>query len=220
MPAGGIIRYLPPAIIFLGLLIVIAFASPSYAQSGQPVRQSGVVTSSHTACWTYEGIIQDCSTIPNQLSLQLDQSFGNTPGDILCRGTTAWVALSPGANGQYLQTQSTSGCPHWVTPGSIFSNPIRTISSGTADTAATSDGTIAWNSSSASPKDQTIYACAPGVNGNILNIKDEAATAGTYAITITPVSGTIEKAASLQLMFNSGAITIQCDGSVGNWIAL
>lgn len=153
------------------------------------------------------------------LSTILDQQFGSTPGDILCRSSSAWVALSPGASGQFLQAQS-AACPLWVTPGSTFNNPIRIISSGTTDTATSTDGTVAWNSASASAKSQTIYACAAGVNGRSLIIKDEKGTAGTYNVTITPVSGTIDNASNFTLQFNLQSVTLQCDGTNTNWLVL
>jgi hypothetical protein len=49
------------------------------------------------------------------LSALLDSFFGNTQGDILYRGTSAWTALAPGSNGQYLQTQGASANPQWAT---------------------------------------------------------------------------------------------------------
>lgn len=274
----------------------LSWSDYAYAQS-QAVRQSGAITASHLACWTFNGVVQDCgpSTLPfatsfglwgtgtpfcvlntqitavnqntqpyyqlcmgyttgstagtisltpfngagnipldliidgvtysiggsgNWLSVLLDQQFGSAPGDILCRSTSVWTALPPGGAGQYLQTNGSSGCPSWVTPGSVFSNPIRTISSGTTDTASSTDGTIAWNSSSASAKSQTIYACNSSVTGRVLIIKDEVGTASTYAITITPAAGTVDKQSSYVMVFNFQSVTLQCDGTTNNWLAL
>lgn len=156
----------------------------------------------------------------NWLSILLDQQFGSTPGDMLCRGSSYWVALAPGTSGQYLQTSGSTGCPTWVTPGSTFNNPIRIISSGTTDTASSTDGTVAWNSSSSSAKTETIYACAAGVNGKVLILKDEIGTAASYNITITPASGAIDNKANFILNFNLQAVTLQCDGTNSNWMTL
>ncbi len=43
-------------------IMLIAGYLPAFAQSGQPIKQSGSVTPTHAACWTTNGIIQDCGT--------------------------------------------------------------------------------------------------------------------------------------------------------------
>ena len=159
---------------------------------------------------------------PNWLSAIMDQQFGSTPGDMLCRGGSYWSALSPGASGQYLQTNGTGSCPTWATPGSSFNNPIRSISTGDTDTASSTDGTIAWNSATTSAKTESIYACASGVSGRVLIIKDEKGTAEAYPIMITPASGTIDNGSSIVLGANYQAVTLQCDGTSSgtNWMVL
>ena len=94
----------------------------------------------------------------------------------------------------------------------------RTITgSTTTDTATATDIIIDWNSTASSNKTETIPACASGIDGQIYIIKDEASTSGTYPISITPTSGTIEKASTFSANINSGSWTISCDGSTTNW---
>lgn len=52
------------------------------------------------------------------ITISLD-NIGNTQGDVLYRGASAWEALPPGTNGQALITGGPSADPHW---GNIISN--------------------------------------------------------------------------------------------------
>ena len=52
----------------------------------------------------------------NSISSYLD-SFSNTQGSVLYRGSTGWQALSPGTSGYVLQTQGTGANPQWATVG-------------------------------------------------------------------------------------------------------
>ena len=52
----------------------------------------------------------------NSISSYLD-SFSNTQGSVLYRGSTGWQALSPGTSGYVLQTQGTGADPRWATVG-------------------------------------------------------------------------------------------------------
>lgn len=56
--------------------------------------------------------------IPTELSDVLD-SLSSTQGSILYRGPSAWAALAPGTNGQFLKTQGAGSNPAWatITPG-------------------------------------------------------------------------------------------------------
>ena len=155
------------------------------------------------------------------LSNIFDQVFGSTPGDMLCRGTSMWVALAPGSVGQVLTANGTNGCPQWTAPGGTTTPLLRVISSGTTDTASTTDGTIAWNSSSASGKTENLYACNGGSNGKVLYVKDAIGTASTYQITLVPNgSDTIDGSASYFLAFNYQSATLQCLGATNNWMNL
>jgi hypothetical protein len=87
----------------------------------------------------------------------------------------------------------------------------------TTDTATSTDVVINWNSTAASAKSESIPACSSGNTGKFFIIKDEEANSQTYAITITPASGTIEKTTSFVASLNAGSWTLVCDGSGTNW---
>jgi hypothetical protein len=98
----------------------------------------------------------------------------------------------------------------------------RVISSGSADTVdsgAKPDHTIIWNSSVAGTKAQTIPACSAALAGRELRFKDRAESAGTYPITLTPVSGTIDTQPSASISHNGSALTLQCDGT-SDWMVM
>lgn len=157
----------------------------------------------------------------NWLSSVLDQQFGSTPGDIICRGVTLWSALGAGPVGQVLTSNSTNGCPQWTIPGGTTTPTLRAVTSGTTDTALTTDGTIAWKSASASGKTETLYACNNGNNGKLLYIKDAQGTAATYPITIAPNgSDNIDGGAVYVMAFNYQAVTIQCYAAASQWLVL
>ena len=48
------------------------------------------------------------------LSALLDSALGNTQGDILYRGASAWSVLAPGTSGNFLQTQGAAANPQWA----------------------------------------------------------------------------------------------------------
>lgn len=94
---------------------------------------------------------------------------------------------------------------------------LRKVSSGTTDTAATSDATIAWTSTATSTKTETLYSCGSSVSGRKLVIKDAAGTSATYPIVLSPAGGqTIDAQSTYPIYFNSQSVTIQCDGGT-NW---
>lgn len=156
----------------------------------------------------------------NWLSAVFDQQFGSTPGDMLCRGTSFWTALPPGGAGQILESNGTTGCPQWAT-SSALTPLLRAITSGSSDTALTTDGTIVWKSATALGKSESLYACNSGNNGKVLYIKDGQGTAGTYPITITPNgSDNIDGASTYIMAYNYQAIMLQCYGASTQWIVL
>lgn len=97
---------------------------------------------------------------------------------------------------------------------------VRDISSGSTDTATSTDLLINWKSASGSAKTQTIPACASGNAWTWYVIKDSQGDAGTNNITVTPASGTIEGAASLVINTNKGKTSIVCDSTNTNWVAI
>ena len=76
----------------------------------------------------------------------LDQ-IGAVEGDILYRGASEWLVLSPGTAGQLLETGGASAAPSWTTAGTgtltsitfnngLTASPNPIVSSGTAGLAA------------------------------------------------------------------------------------
>lgn len=55
------------------------------------------------------------------LSTIFDAQFGSAVGDILCRGSSGWQALTSGTSGYFLEADGSSGCPAWtaVAPGNV-----------------------------------------------------------------------------------------------------
>ena len=62
----------------------------------------------------------------NNLSGMLDSSFGTTQGSILYRGTTGWVALTPGTPGQILSTGGANANPAWTSVAGSSTSPYFT----------------------------------------------------------------------------------------------
>ncbi len=98
-----------------------------------------------------------------------------------------------------------------------FRMTMRQITTGATDTTNQYQGIIAWNSATSGAKSETIAACSSSISGMLLTIKDEAGTAGTNAITVTPASGTIDGASSASISTNKGALRLACDGG-SNWL--
>jgi hypothetical protein len=163
-----------------------------------PFALSGIVGPSTTisgdiACWnnTVGTLLKDCGA-------PISTPGSTVVGDLVCwANTTGGSLLDCGPS----------------------PNAIREIASGTSDTALVTDVTIDWNSSSASGKTETLYACGTGQKGFNLYIKDEYGNAGTYNIALTPNgSDTIDKnLLNSNLTTNLQGIQLQCQGS-GNWI--
>jgi hypothetical protein len=53
--------------------------------------------------------------LANSLSAIIDSSIASTQGDILYRNASAWIALTPGTNGQVLTTGGAAANPAWAT---------------------------------------------------------------------------------------------------------
>jgi hypothetical protein len=100
-------------------------------------------------------------------------------------------------------------------------NGGRVISSGSSDTMVSTDNTIAWNSSTASTKSQSILACTSdsSIAWKSIQIKDEIGTSNKYPIVVTPVSGTVEGLSSISISGEKPAVKLQCDG-VSNWMMM
>lgn len=101
--------------------------------------------------------------------------------------------------------------------GPSNNTPTRIVITGTLDLSTSADGAILWASPDGFAKNESIYACNAGASGNILIIKDEIGTAASYAITMTPVTGTIDHSSSYIMNFNFQSVQLLCDGA-SNWI--
>lgn len=90
----------------------------------------------------------------------------------------------------------------------------KTVSTGSTDSTLVANLIILWNSSTASPKTQTI----PTSTGSLktIIIVDVAGTAELYPITAVPVSGSLISTADVYT--NNGSITL-IDTSLG-WVSL
>ena len=89
---------------FLKIFVILALTCVSaFAQTGTPTKQSGNVTPRHAACWTTNGVIQDCGTA----AIPYTSSLGTVgPGPTMC----AWTALvTSGAAQQICLGGTTSG---------------------------------------------------------------------------------------------------------------
>lgn len=83
------------------------------------------------------------------LTAMIDEAIGNTQGNILYRGASAWSVLPPGTSGQYLETQGAAANPQWNTiaaGGTVTSVTFTgdgTVLSSTPSSAVTTSGTLA-----------------------------------------------------------------------------
>lgn len=89
--------------------------------TGGPITESGTLSLAPIEAL---GILSNVTNapaapIPNTLTQILDASFSTAQGSILYRDAAEWMALAPGTNGEFLQTQGAAQNPIWATsPGS------------------------------------------------------------------------------------------------------
>ena len=98
-----------------------------------------------------------------------------------------------------------------------YSGITRTISSGTTDSAAATDGTIVWNSSTSSAKTETLPQCssAAGSAGHTFWIKGAKGDEATNTITVQASGGSTFDGGNARAVVNVayGGYGFQCDGS-------
>lgn len=111
----------------------------------------------------------------------------------------------------------TLGSPVSAASGQLVAVRRITGSTTASDTATASDYLIAWDTTDAAPKAEDIPACSSGIGGQTYVVKDEEGNAATYAIIVTPASGTIDGAASVAVSTNHGSVRLTCDGAT-NWM--
>ena len=92
------------------------------------------------------------------------------------------------------------------------------ITSGTTNsTPPATGGFIIWNSATTGAKSQTIPTPTAGL---VFNIKDKYGSAGTYNITITPLTGTIDGQATYVINQNYAVITLVADANSNNYLVV
>ena len=100
--------------------------------------------------------------------------------------------------------------------GGVMYNRRQLTGSTTSDTATIADNFILWDATATSAKAETIPACVSSIGGMVMTIVDEANTAATYNIVVTPAAGQIEFGSSKSITTNGGSLRVMCDGAA-NW---
>lgn len=143
-------------------------------------------------------------------------------GGTITNGTTP---VSGFTTGDVLVAGSSTVGQAVVTPNATVGFPtIRRITTGTTDTATTSDSTIVIALGSAANFAETLPACVSGINGQIIIVKDEKGQAGANPITVKATTSTVDTivgATGLIMNANFQSINFQCDSAAasGNWMA-
>ena len=103
------------------------------------------------------------------------------------------------------------------TGGSATTNRITTGTTNTLSSITNSFTTELWASATTGAKSDSVPACASGINNDFLIEEDAQGTAGTYPITVTPASGTINGGTAYTIPSNTAATVFQCDGTGTAW---
>lgn len=170
--------------------------------TGGPITATGTISLDSVSDGGILANISGSSAAPSShtLSAIIDHVLGSTRGDILRRGASGWEALTPGASGQFLQTQGSGADAIWAaataggggTPASLWLEaanyataaalPANTYNNGTSGVGATLTG----NSVGA----LTVDGSAVSAGQRIL-VKDEATAShnGVYAVTTAGSGG-------------------------------
>jgi len=138
-------------------------------------------------------------------------------GNVKVQFGTAAAANIGTAVGDIIAVQNVSGSPGLPSlDGSLLSNlklsagrPITAITSGSGSNSVTGERVVLVNkgTGSATPIVWTHAA------GQVLTVKDAKGDAGTNAITITLISGTIDGGANTVISTNKGAVRLVSDGT-------
>lgn len=103
-----------------------------------------------------------------------------------------------------------------VTPPSGNSNtPVRSVTTGTTDTATAADGLVQWNSPALGAKTETLPTGT--INGQSIQISDGFGNAAIYPIILQAPNGTIGGNGTLQLSDDFFNISLKWD-NLSNWI--
>lgn len=109
-------------------------------------------------------LYNNSNTVGNEtLSSLIDNAIGSTQGSILYRSTTgAWILLTPGTSGYYLQTLGAGNNPQWAAAASpVYS--ITTVSTGTPPTISSSSNNTAYVLATGIGSSMTISLSTAGI---------------------------------------------------------
>lgn len=168
------------AIIALLLLPLSAHAVPVTTQPNLPLLLSTCAAHAPIA-----GNVSGHPMVCDTLTAMLDSAFGTTQGAILYRNSTVWTILTPGTNGQFLQTLGASANIAWATVGGGGSGC--TVSGGAQFQILVNNGSSGCSSSPSATVN--VGALALGASGTLGSFALGNATSGT--ITVEPVTGAL-----------------------------
>lgn len=145
---------------------------------------------------------------------------------IAAHGQAAVQQTGPATRGDgvcFVQNGIVQDCgfpPASATSGNCL---YRSVASGTADQALTTDCTIAWNSAATGTKTEFLYVCSSSTKSAKLTIIDQIGTADSYLVAVQVNGGNHillagDTFTAIPISFNGQSYTMQCDGN-GNWIA-
>lgn len=193
-------------------LLVSTSSAPTALPQGDTIAVSNTGTLiAYVNLGTSNGVVATTSSIPVQP--------GSTVG--LTVGANTFLAAITGSG---TTTLNLSGGTGLVTGfggggsggGGISPTAVFVVSSGALDISSPTYGVVLWNSATTAPKSESIYLCDSSSSGRQLIIKDQIGTAATYAVTLTPVAGTIDGSPTYIMNFNFQSVNLLCGGA-GNW---
>lgn len=166
------------------------------------------------------GIVNALPTIPNNtlfanisgstaaptgvtLSALLDAIFGTTQGALIYRSGSVWTVLSPGTNGQVLQTQGAGANPQWS--NTAGSGSVTNVATGTGLTGGpiTTTGTVSLAT----------------ISTNALLANISGSTAAPTATTLSALLDTVIGNTQGSIMYRAGTLwSILTPGTSGQFL--